>query len=98
LLWSWGCCEPSRRRNFNGWKRTTDGPQTGDQVRTLAEEDGEEPDRIEDGQEKEVKSLPPVRHGYPTAGLVCRIADRHGAAWVVIGEEAGSIENSIEND
>ncbi len=42
--------------NHNGWKRTTDGPQTGDQVRSSAEEDGKEPDRIEDQQEEKVKS------------------------------------------
>jgi hypothetical protein len=38
----------------NGRKRTTDGPQTGDQIRSLAEEDGKKPDRIEDQQEEEM--------------------------------------------
>jgi hypothetical protein len=33
--------------NHNGWKTTTNGPQTGDQVRTFAEEDGKEPDGLE---------------------------------------------------
>jgi hypothetical protein len=39
----------------NGWKRPTHCPQTGDQVRPLAEEDGKDPDRVEDRQEEEVK-------------------------------------------
>jgi hypothetical protein len=38
----------------NGWKRTTNAPQTGDQVRSPAEEDGKDPDRVEDQQEEEV--------------------------------------------
>ena len=46
------------RRNTDAWKRTTNGPQTGDQVRSPAEEDGKEPDRIETQQEKKVKSPP----------------------------------------
>jgi hypothetical protein len=45
-------------RNSNDWKRPTDGPQTGDQIRSLAEEDGKEPDRIEDQQEEEMKTTP----------------------------------------
>jgi len=48
------------KRNHNGWKRTTDGPQTGDQIRPLAEEVGKEPDRIEDQQE-EGRSPPIMR-------------------------------------
>jgi hypothetical protein len=40
--------------NYNGWKRTTNGPQTGNQVRPPAEEDGKEPDRTDDRQEEEI--------------------------------------------
>jgi len=45
----------SKREHYHGWKRTTNGPQTGDQIRPLAEEDGKEPDRIEDQQEEKVR-------------------------------------------
>jgi phage baseplate assembly protein gpV len=43
-----------KSRTQSGWKRTTDGPQTGDQVRSPAEEDGKEPDRGEGQPEKEM--------------------------------------------
>jgi len=45
----------SKRNGSNGWKRTTNTPQTGDQVRPIAEEDGKEPDCGEDWQEDKVK-------------------------------------------
>ena len=41
-----------RCRNRNDLKRTADTPQTGDQVRSLAEENGKEPDRGENQQEE----------------------------------------------
>ena len=44
----------TRRNDRNGSKRTTDGPQTGDEVRPPAEEDGEDPDRVEARQEEKV--------------------------------------------
>jgi len=43
------------RRNDDGRKRTTNGPQTGDQVRPPADENGKKPDCIEDQQEEKVK-------------------------------------------
>ena len=54
-----GVSDVEIKENCNGWKRTTDGPQTGDQVRPPAEEDGKEPDRGED-QREEGRS-PPVK-------------------------------------
>ena len=36
----------------NGWQRTTDAPQTGDQIRSPAEEDGKEPDHGENREEE----------------------------------------------
>jgi hypothetical protein len=51
------------RRNSNGWKRTTVGSQTGDQVRPPAEENGEEPDRVEDQQKEEVRTPQLVKRG-----------------------------------
>jgi hypothetical protein len=48
----------------DGWKRTTsNGPQTGDQVRPLAEEDGEGPNRVEGQQEEKVKNVVSWRGG-----------------------------------
>jgi hypothetical protein len=44
------------RWNWYGSERTTNGPHTSDQVRPSAEEDGEEPDRVEDRQEEKVKA------------------------------------------
>jgi hypothetical protein len=41
-----------RRNDYDGWQRTTHTPQTGDQVRPPAEEDGEDPDRVEDREEE----------------------------------------------
>ena len=40
--------------NLNGRKRTTNRPQTGDQVRPSAEEDGKDSDRVENRQEEKV--------------------------------------------
>ena len=48
------------KKTVTGRQRTTDTPQTGDQVRPPAEEDGKEPDRGEDQQE-EGRSPPVVR-------------------------------------
>jgi hypothetical protein len=52
----WRKSRKKRSRYSNDWKRTTDTPQTGDQVRSPAEEDGKEPDCGEDQQEEKVKS------------------------------------------
>ncbi len=43
--------------NTDGWRRTTNAPQTGDQVRPLAEEDGEDSNRVEGQQEEKVKTV-----------------------------------------
>jgi hypothetical protein len=43
---------PTKKRSSNGWQRQTNATQTGDQVRPLAEEDGEEPYRGESRQEE----------------------------------------------
>lgn len=52
--------ESSRRRNCNGSTRAADDPHTSDEVRSLAEKDGEEPDRLEARQEEKVKSPQPA--------------------------------------
>jgi hypothetical protein len=39
----------------NGWQRTRGSPQTGDQVRPPAKEDGEDPDRGEHREEEKVR-------------------------------------------
>jgi hypothetical protein len=49
----------------NGRKRTTNGPPTGDQVRPLAEEDGEEQNRIQDRQKEKVRIGFPLPSPHP---------------------------------
>jgi hypothetical protein len=44
----------TKARKLNVCKGTTDGSQTGNQVRSIAEEDGKDPDRIEGRQEEKV--------------------------------------------